>query len=81
LKVIVKCVGTHRAKGKGEKLSAGLFDQCSGPTRVFDIELEPPLPEAMKDFYPLASISAEKETGLSLFPPTYPYTFTEILST
>jgi len=31
--------------------------------------------------YPLALISAEKETGLSSFPTTCPYNLTEILST
>lgn len=33
-----------------------------------------------EDTYPLAVISAEKETGLSSFPETCPYDVTEILS-
>ncbi|MGL4497734.1 MAG: DUF29 domain-containing protein [Planktothrix sp.] len=42
--------------------------------------LEPNLTEAIEDVYPLATLSAERETGLSLFPETCPYTLTEILS-
>jgi hypothetical protein len=38
------------------------------------------LTEAMEDVYPLATISAERETGLSSFPETCPYSLTEILS-
>ena len=42
--------------------------------------LQPYLTEAIEDVYPLATISAERETGLSLFPETCPYTLAEILS-
>ena len=42
--------------------------------------LQPNLTEAIEDVYPLATLSAERETGLSLFPETCPYTLTEILS-
>ncbi|TVP65503.1 MAG: DUF29 domain-containing protein [Nodularia sp. (in: Bacteria)] len=42
--------------------------------------LQPHLTEAIEDVYPLASISAEKETGLSLFPDICPYTLTDIIS-
>ena len=42
--------------------------------------LQPYLTEAIEDVYPLASISAEKETGLSLFPAICPYSLTEIIS-
>jgi hypothetical protein len=42
--------------------------------------LHPHVTEAIADVYPLATISAERETGLSLFPETCPYTLTEILS-
>lgn len=42
--------------------------------------LQPNLIEAIEDVYPLATISAERETGLSLFPETCPYNLTEILS-
>lgn len=42
--------------------------------------LQPNLAEAIEDVYPLATLSAERETGLSLFPETCPYTLTEILS-
>ncbi|HEY9864422.1 MAG TPA: DUF29 domain-containing protein [Candidatus Obscuribacterales bacterium] len=42
--------------------------------------LEPNLTEAIEDVYALATLSAERETGLSLFPETCPYTLTEILS-
>ncbi|MFB8790387.1 MAG: DUF29 domain-containing protein [Potamolinea sp.] len=38
------------------------------------------LTEAIEDVYPLATISAERETGLSLFPETCLYNLTEILS-
>ncbi|EAZ92436.1 hypothetical protein CY0110_01884 [Crocosphaera chwakensis CCY0110] len=30
--------------------------------------------------YPLATLSAERETGLSVFPETCPYRLTDILS-
>ncbi|CAD0220033.1 DUF29 domain-containing protein [Planktothrix agardhii] len=42
--------------------------------------LQPNLTEAIEDVYPLATLSVERETGLSLFPETCPYTLTEILS-
>ncbi|SKB13026.1 conserved hypothetical protein [Planktothrix sp. PCC 11201] len=42
--------------------------------------LQPNLTEAIEDVYPLATLSAERETGLSLFPETCLYTLTEILS-
>jgi Domain of unknown function DUF29 len=42
--------------------------------------LQPNLTEAIEDVYPLATLSAERETGLSLFPETCPYTLTDILS-
>ena len=42
--------------------------------------LQPNLTEAIEDVYPLATLSAERETGLSLFPEICPYTLTEILS-
>ncbi|MEA5513020.1 DUF29 domain-containing protein [Nodularia sp. UHCC 0506] len=42
--------------------------------------LQSHLTEAIQDVYPLATISAEKATGLSLFPAICPYTLTEILS-
>jgi len=42
--------------------------------------LQANLTEAIEDVYPLATISAERETGLSLFPETCPYNLTEILS-
>ena len=42
--------------------------------------LQPTLTEAIEDVYPLATLSAERETGLSLFPETCPYTLIEILS-
>ena len=42
--------------------------------------LEPHLTVAIEDVYPLATISAERETGLSSFPETCPYKLTEILS-
>ena len=42
--------------------------------------LQPNLTEAIEDVYPLATLSAERETGLSLFPETCSYTLTEILS-
>jgi hypothetical protein len=38
------------------------------------------LPEALEKVYPLATLSAERETGLSLFPETSPYNLTEIIS-
>ena len=42
--------------------------------------LQPHLTVAIEDVYPLATISAERETGLSSFPETCPYKLTEILS-
>jgi hypothetical protein len=42
--------------------------------------LQPNLTEAIEDVYPLATISAERETGLSSFPETCPYNLAEILS-
>ena len=42
--------------------------------------LQPHLTGAIEDVYPLATISAERETGLSSFPETCPYKLTEILS-
>ena len=42
--------------------------------------LQPNLTEIIEDIYPLATLSAERETGLSLFPETCPYTLVEILS-
>lgn len=42
--------------------------------------LQPNLTEIIEDIYPLATLSAERETGLSLFPETCPYTLTDILS-
>jgi hypothetical protein len=42
--------------------------------------LQPDLTVAIEDVYPLATISAERETGLSSFPETCPYKLTEILS-
>ena len=42
--------------------------------------LQAHLTEAVEDVYPLATISAERETGLSSFPETSPYRLTEILS-
>ena len=42
--------------------------------------LQPNLTEAIEDVYPLATLSAERETGLSLFPEICPYTLSEILS-
>lgn len=42
--------------------------------------MQPSLTEAIEDVYPLATLTAERETGLSLFPETCPYTLTEILS-
>lgn len=41
--------------------------------------LQPHLTEAIEDVYPLATISAERETGLSSFPDTCPYKLTKIL--
>ncbi|MDJ0534238.1 MAG: DUF29 domain-containing protein [Xenococcaceae cyanobacterium MO_207.B15] len=38
------------------------------------------LADIQEKIYPLAVISAEKETGLSSFPETCPYQLTEILS-
>jgi hypothetical protein len=42
--------------------------------------LQSHLSEFIDKVYPLASISAERETGLSVFPETCPYNLTEILS-
>ncbi|MEL6441686.1 MAG: DUF29 domain-containing protein [Cyanobacteria bacterium J06621_8] len=42
--------------------------------------LKPKLAETREKIYPLAIISAEKETGLSLFPETCPYELEEILA-
>lgn len=42
--------------------------------------LQPDLTEVIEEVYPLAAISAERETGLSVFPETCPYSLTEILS-
>ncbi len=41
--------------------------------------LRPKLTEIIEDIYPLAIISAERETGLSLFPETCPYSLNEVL--
>ncbi|WP_017653582.1 DUF29 domain-containing protein [Fortiea contorta] len=38
------------------------------------------LAETIEKIYPLANLSAERETGLSLFPKICPYTLTEIVS-
>jgi hypothetical protein len=40
--------------------------------------LRPKLGEILETVYPLAIVSAEKETGLSVFPETCPYTLTDI---
>ena len=42
--------------------------------------LKSSLDNALEKIYPLATLSAEKETGLSSFPATCPYTLTELLS-
>jgi hypothetical protein len=42
--------------------------------------LKSSLEESKEKIYPLAVISAEKETGLSTFPDTCPYELTEILA-
>lgn len=42
--------------------------------------LKSSLDNALEKIYPLATLSAEKETGLSSFPETCPYTLAEILS-
>jgi FMN phosphatase YigB (HAD superfamily) len=42
--------------------------------------LKPTLEELKDKIYPLAVISAEKETGLSLFPEMCPYNLNQILS-
>ena len=42
--------------------------------------LESNLTEVIEDVYPFATLSAERETGLTLFPETCPYSLTEILS-
>jgi serine phosphatase RsbU (regulator of sigma subunit) len=43
--------------------------------------LKSSLSDVSQKIYPLAVISAEKETGLSSFPETCPYNLTEILAT
>lgn len=40
--------------------------------------LRPKLGEILETIYPLAMVSAEKETGLSIFPETCPYELTDI---
>jgi len=42
--------------------------------------LKSSLAEVMENVYPLASLSAERETGLSAFPETCPYSLPEILA-
>ena len=42
--------------------------------------LQSNLSEVIEKVYPLAALSAERETGLSLFPETCLYNLTEILS-
>ena len=42
--------------------------------------LRPSVTEVIEEVYPLASLSAERETGLSTFPDTCPYSPKEILS-
>lgn len=42
--------------------------------------LKSSLENSLGKIYPLATLGAEKETGLSSFPETCPYTLTEILS-
>ncbi|MGB3208312.1 MAG: DUF29 domain-containing protein, partial [Crinalium sp.] len=42
--------------------------------------LQSNLSEVIEKIYPLAALSAERETGLSLFPETCLYNLTEILS-
>lgn len=42
--------------------------------------LKSSLAEVMENVYPLASLSAERETGLSAFPKTCPYSLAEILA-
>ena len=42
--------------------------------------LRPTVPEVIADIFPLATISAERETGLSNFPEICPYNSTEILA-
>jgi hypothetical protein len=42
--------------------------------------LQPKLAELLVEIYPLASISAERETGLSNFPETCPYLLIDVLS-
>lgn len=41
--------------------------------------LQSQLTEVIEDIYPLATLSAERETGLSSFPETCSYSLTEIL--
>jgi len=42
--------------------------------------LKSSLTEAVTEVYPLATLGAERETGLSVFPETCPYSLREILS-
>lgn len=42
--------------------------------------LKSSLEEVMEKIYPLAVVSAERETGLSSFPETCPYSLTQLLS-
>lgn len=42
--------------------------------------LQSNLSEVIEKVYPLTTLSAERETGLSLFPETCPYILTEIFS-
>lgn len=42
--------------------------------------LKSSLGEIMEKVYPLANLSTQKETGLSCFPETCPYSLEEILS-
>lgn len=42
--------------------------------------LKPVLRDSLEQIYPFAILSAERETGLAIFPETCPYTLSEILS-
>lgn len=42
--------------------------------------LKPSLETAIDKVYPLATLSTERETGLSIFPESCPYPLTDILS-
>ncbi|MGB5592615.1 MAG: DUF29 family protein, partial [Crocosphaera sp.] len=42
--------------------------------------LKPSLNTAIDKVYPLATLSAERETGLSNFPNTCPYNLTDLLA-